>query len=155
MQQRYGFGVLGLLAVLLTAVPAAFAGDIAFGRGEVRIETAAGVRLFHVELAETPEQRSRGLMFRRTLAPDAGMLFLFPERERPTMWMADTWLPLDMLFIAADGRIVHVFPNAVPRSRLTISSPHPARMVLELAGGTARRLGMAPGDRLSWRRVDR
>ena len=155
MRQRYGFGVLGLLAALLTAAPAAFAGDIAFGRGEVRIGTAAGVRLFHVELAETPEQRARGLMFRRILAPDAGMLFLFPERERPTMWMANTWLPLDMLFIAADGRVVHVFPNAVPRSRLTVSSPRPARMVLELAGGTARRLGIAPGDRLSWRRLDR
>ena len=152
MRQRYGFGVLGLLAALLTA---AVAGDMVFGRAEVRIGTAAGVRLFHVELAETPEQRARGLMFRRTLAPDAGMLFLFPERERPTMWMANTWLPLDMLFIAADGRIVHLFPNAVPRSRLTISSPHPARMVLELGGGTARRLGIAPGDRLSWRRVDR
>ena len=155
MRLRYGLGALAVLAALLTAAPAAFAGDIAFARGEVRIETAAGVRLFRVELAETPDQRARGLMFRRTLAPDAGMLFLFPERERPTMWMADTWLPLGMLFIAADGRIVHVFPNAVPRSRLTISSPHPARMVLELAGGTARRLGMAPGDRLSWRRVDR
>lgn len=155
MRQRYGFGVLGLLAALLAAAPAAFAGDIAFGRAEVRIGTAAGVRLFHVELAETPEQRARGLMFRRALAPDAGMLFLFPERERPTMWMANTWLPLDMLFIAADGRIVHLFPNAVPRSRLTVSSPRPARMVLELGGGTARRLGIAPGDRLSWRRVDR
>ena len=152
MRQRYGFGVLGLLAALLTA---AFAGDMVFGRAEVRIGTAAGVRLFHVELAETPEQRARGLMFRRTLAPDAGMLFLFPERERPTMWMANTWLPLDMLFVAADGRIVHLFANAVPRSRLTISSPRPARMVLELGGGTARRLGIAPGDRLSWRRVDR
>ncbi len=155
MRQRYGFGVLAVLAALLTAAPAADAGDIVFGRGEVRIETAEGARLFHVELAETPEQRARGLMYRRTLAPDAGMLFLFPERERPTMWMADTWLPLDMLFIAADGRVVHIFPNAVPRSRLTISSPHPARMVLELAGGTARRLGIALGDRLSWRRVDR
>lgn len=155
MRQRYGFGVLGLLAALLAAAPAVFAGDMAFGRAEVRIGTAAGVRLFHVELAETPEQRARGLMFRRLLAPDAGMLFLFPERERPTMWMANTWLPLDMLFVAADGRVVHVFPNAVPRSRLTISSPHPARMVLELGGGTARRLGIAPGDRLSWRRVDR
>ena len=155
MRQRYGFGVLGLLAALLTAVPAALAGDIAFGRGEVRIETAAGVRLFHVELAETPEQRARGLMYRRTLAPDAGMLFLFPERERPTMWMANTWLPLDMLFVAADGRIADIFANTVPRSRLTISSPHPARMVLELGGGTARRLGIAPGDRLSWRRLDR
>ncbi len=155
MRQRYGFGVLGLLAAVFMAAPAAFAGDIAFGRAEVRIGTAAGVRLFHVELAETPDQRARGLMFRRSLAPDAGMLFLFPERERPTMWMANTWLPLDMLFIAADGRIVHLFPNAVPRSRLTVSSPRPARMVLELAGGTARRLGIAPGDRLSWRRVDR
>ena len=155
MRQRYGLGLLGVLAALLMAAPAAFAGDIAFGRAEVRIGTAAGVRLFHAELAETPEQRARGLMFRRSLAPDAGMLFLFPERERPTMWMANTWLPLDMLFIAADGRVVHVFPNAVPRSRLTVSSPRPARMVLELRGGTARRLGIAPGDRLSWRRVDR
>lgn len=154
MRQRYGFGALGVLAALLTAA-AAFAGDVAFGRGEARIETAAGARLFHVELAETPEQRRRGLMFRRSLAPDAGMLFLFPGRERPTMWMANTWLPLDMLFVAADGRIVDIFPNAVPRSRLTISSPHPARMVLELGGGTARRLGIAPGDMLSWRRVDR
>lgn len=155
MRYRYGFGVLAVLAALLTAVPAAGAGDIAFGRGEVRIETAAGVRLFHVELAETPEQRARGLMYRRMLAPDAGMLFLFPERERPTMWMANTWLPLDMLFVAADGRIADIFANTVPRSRLTISSPHPARMVLELGGGTARRLGIAPGDRLSWRRLDR
>ncbi len=152
MRPRHWFGVL---AALLMAAPAAFAGDMAFGRGEVRIETAAGVRLFHVELAETPEQQARGLMFRRSLAPDAGMLFLFPEGERPTMWMANTWLPLDMLFIADDGRIVHLFPNAVPRSRLTISSPRPARMVLELNGGAARRLGIEPGDRLSWRRVDR
>ena len=155
MRRRYGFGVLGLLAALLMAAPAALAGDIAFGRAEVRIETGAGVRLFQVELAETPEQRSRGLMFRRSLAPDAGMLFLFPPGERPTMWMANTWLPLDMLFVAADGRIVHVFPNAVPRSRLVISSPRPARMVLELAGGTARRLGIEAGDLLSWRRADR
>ncbi len=155
MRQRYGFGALAVLAALLMTLPAALAGDVVFGRGEVRIETAAGQRVFHVELAETPEQRSRGLMFRRALAPDAGMLFLFPERERPTMWMANTWLPLDMLFVAADGRVVHVFPNAVPRSRLTISSPRPARMVLELGGGTARRLGIAPGDRLSWRRVER
>lgn len=153
MRLQYGLGTLAALAALLMA--AAVAGDVAFERGEVRIETAGGVRLLQVELAETPEQRARGLMFRRSLAPDAGMLFLFPERERPTMWMANTWLPLDMLFVAADGRVVHVFPNAVPRSRLTISSPHPARMVLELAGGVARSLGIEPGDRLSWRRVGR
>ena len=153
MRRRYGFGVLAVLTALLAAVPAA--GGIAFGRAEVRIETAAGARLFDAELAETPAQRARGLMFRPALAPGAGMLFLFPRRERPTMWMANTWLPLDMLFVAADGRIVDIVANAVPRSRLAISSPHPARMVLELAGGTARRLGIAPGDRLSWRRRDR
>ena len=155
MRQRYGFGMLGVLAALLMAVPAAVAGDVAFGRGEARIETAAGARLFRIELAETPDQRARGLMFRRSLAPDAGMLFLFPAHERPTMWMANTWLPLDMLFLAADGRIVDIFSNTVPRSRLVISSPHPARMVLELGGGTAHRLGIAPGDRISWRRLDR
>ena len=94
-------------------------------------------------------------MFRRRLAPDAGMLFLFPPGDRPTMWMVDTWLPLDMLFVNAEGRIVHIVPNTVPRSRLTISSPKPASMVLELRGGTARRLGLATGDRLVWRRLDR
>ena len=154
MRQRYGVGAVAMLAALLMAVPAGSAGEIAFGRAEVRIETAAGARLFDVELAETPEQRARGLMFRRTLAPDAGMLFLFPPVARPAMWMVNTWLPLDMLFVAADGRIVDVFANTVPRSRLTISSPHPARMVLELGGGTARRLGIEAGDRLSWRRLD-
>ena len=83
------------------------------------------------------------------------MLFLFPPGDRPAMWMVNTWLPLDMLFVGADGRIVDVFANTVPRSRLTISSPHPARMVLELGGGTAHRLGIEPGDRLSWSRLDR
>ena len=155
MRRQYGFGIFAVLAALLMAVPAGSAGEVAFGRAAVRIETAAGARPFDAELAETPEQRARGLMFRRALAPDAGMLFLFPPGERPTMWMVNTWLPLDMLFVAADGRIVDIFPNTVPRSRLTISTPHPASMVLELGGGTARRLGIATGDRLSWRRADR
>jgi len=153
-RRRYGIGILAVLAALLAGAPAGGA-EVAFGKAAVRIETAAGARHFEVELAETPEQRARGLMFRRRLAPDAGMLFLFPPGERPTMWMANTWLPLDMLFADAGGRIVHIVPNTVPRSRLTISSPHPARMVLELGSGAARRLGLATGDRLFWRRLDR
>ena len=142
----------GLATALLVALQASAAPEVVFGRAEVRIETAAGaVHVFDAELAETPEQRRRGLMYRRRMAPDAAMLFLFPEGDRPSMWMANTLLPLDMLFVAADGRIVEIVRNTVPHSRRPISSRRPARMVLELKGGAARRLGIEAGDRLAWR----
>jgi uncharacterized membrane protein (UPF0127 family) len=119
-----------------------------FDRDALAIESAAGTTRISVELAKTPEQREQGLMFRRRLAADAGMLFLYPEEQPINMWMKNTVIPLDMLFIASDGRIVGVAERAVPLSTVTIPSGQPARAVLEVNGGTAARLRIKPGDRV-------
>ena len=137
-----------LLAVLLAA--ASF-GDAraelqSFVKSTLAIETAKGPQRFAVELALSPAQQEQGLMFRRAMAPDAGMLFVFSESRIQSFWMHNTLIPLDMLFIAADGRIVDIHERAVPLSDESIVSKAPARAVLELNGGTAARLGIAPGD---------
>ena len=87
-------------------------------------------------------------MFRRSLAPDGGMLFIYPTERTISMWMRNTLIPLDMVFIAADGRIVKVAQRTVPMSLATISSGGPAKAVLEVNGGTAARLGLEPGGRV-------
>ncbi len=112
------------------------------------IRTADGSeRRFTVELASTPEERARGLMFRKALAPDAGMLFDFKELGPVAMWMKDTLIPLDMLFIARDGRIVRIAERTVPLSLTPIPSGDPVLAVLEVNSGTTARLGIKPGDR--------
>jgi len=117
-----------------------------FEKAEITIDTAAGSRRFSVELAVTPAQEEQGLMFRQRLAPDAGMLFVFGDTAVRTFWMKNTLIPLDMLFIAPDGRIVDIHERAVPLSEDVIPSREPARAVLELNGGTAARLGIEIGD---------
>lgn len=112
------------------------------------VETASGAHNFTVEVARTPTDRSRGLMFRQSLAPDAGMLFLYAQDQPVTMWMRNTPIPLDMLFIARDGRIVKIAERAVPMSETLIASDGNVAAVLELNGGTAGRLGVRPGDRV-------
>ncbi|MCH8038502.1 MAG: DUF192 domain-containing protein [Proteobacteria bacterium] len=126
-----------------------------FERDVLAIETADGSRhRFEVELALDGERRAQGLMYRRSLADDAGMLFLY-DRERPVaMWMRNTFIPLDMLFIAGDGRIVRIAERTVPQSLETISSGRPVIGVLEVNGGTAARLGIQPGDRVLYRAFD-
>mgnify|MGYP002828229772 CR=1 FL=1 len=114
----------------------------------MEIITSGGEYSFDVEVADTDAQRSRGLMFRNELAEDAGMIFLYRQDRVLTMWMANTYLSLDMLFLAADGRIVHIAENTIPLSRETISSRRRARAVLELNAGTAKRLGITVGDRV-------
>jgi hypothetical protein len=115
---------------------------------ELFIETAKGRQRFMVELADTDERRMIGLMHRNSLATDAGMLFDFKTDQPIAMWMRNTRIPLDMLFIARDGRVVNIAERAVPFSEQTIPSSGPVRAVLELAGGTASRLGIKPGDRV-------
>lgn len=114
------------------------------------IETEqAGVSTLHhfmVELADTPDLRTRGLMHRRELAADRGMLFLFPRSERQAMWMKNTYVSLDMLFIDSTGRIIDIAANTRPLSERTIVSSGKARAVLELLAGTAARLGITVGD---------
>lgn len=142
MAKRFCF----LWIVVMTAMPAAYAAQLqTFERGQVVIETPGGSHQFAVELAVTPDQRAQGLMFRRNLGGEEGMLFLYPTDRVATMWMKNTLIPLDMLFIAADGRVVRVAERTVPQSTETISSEKPVRAVLELNGGTAARLGIAVG----------
>ncbi len=117
-----------------------------FAKSKLTIVTARGRFPFDVEMAVTPRQHARGLMFRRKLAPDAGMLFDYKVPQRITMWMKNTYIPLDMLFIGPGGRIVNIAERTVPRSLATISSDGNAQAVLEVNGGTARRLGIRPGD---------
>ncbi len=104
--------------------------------------------MFQVELADSHEKRRQGLMHRTTLAEDAGMLFDF-EREQPiNMWMKNTPLSLDMLFIGDGGRIVRIAENTEPYSLKRIPSGRPARAVLEVRAGTSARLGIEVGDHI-------
>lgn len=136
------------LGLVLHGIAGAEAPEITFRTSPLTVATAAKVHRFTVELAETDAQRTRGLMFRTALAPDRGMLFDF---QRPTyigMWMRNTLIPLDMLFIDAGGHITYIRENATPGSLEVIQPPDRNRYVLELAGGTAARLGIRPGDRI-------
>ena len=127
--------------------------DVEFSQSELSVRTKAGeVFNFSVELAESGEQKSRGLMFRREMAADAGMLFLHNRDRVVTMWMANTFLPLDMLFIKADGRIARIAANTIPQSRDVISSRQRVRAVLELNACTARMLGISVGDQVAYER---
>lgn len=112
----------------------------------VVVETQSGRHRFSAEIADTRKLRALGLMFRRKMAPDRGMLFDFRRDEEVSMWMKNTFIPLDMIFIRADGTIHHIVENTVPHSLENISSGGRVRAVLEVNAGTAKRLGMKPGD---------
>lgn len=143
-----------VLAILAGAVstPALAQGQspppVTFERSALTIATARGSIRFDVELAVSEAQKERGLMFRTALDPYTGMLFDFRQEQPVAMWMKNTPISLDMLFIAADGRIVRIAANTVPESLATIASGRPVRAVLEIAGGTARLLGIREGDRV-------
>jgi len=106
------------------------------------------IHVFQVEIARTPREQATGLMHRERLAPDAGMLFLHASESRQSMWMKNTLIPLDMLFIRRDGRISRIHERAVPGSLESISSRGRVLAVLELRGGTVARLGIKVGDRV-------
>ena len=115
----------------------------------LEIASKNGVHIFGVELAVTPEEQAKGLMFRRELPEGQGMLFDF-QREQPTsFWMKNTYISLDMIFIRADGRILRIAENTVPLSEALVSSGGPVRAVLEVVAGTTKKLGIAPGDRVA------
>lgn len=103
---------------------------------------------FLVETARNDAERARGLMFRKSMPADQGMLFDFERDQMVTMWMKNTYIPLDMLFVLADGRIHRIEQRTEVESERTISSGAPVRAVLELNAGTAERLGLKPGDKL-------
>jgi len=136
-----------VLGLLVAAFPA-WALET-FKTSELTILTAGGPHKFTIELAITGPEREQGLMFRRSLAPDAGMLFDMDLPTNITMWMKNTFIPHDMLFLDPAGRIVDIHERAVPQSTDIISTRAPARYVIELNGGTAERLGIKIGDRVT------
>ena len=105
---------------------------------------------FVVEVPETTEQEEKGLMFRKAIAPNEGMLFGFVPPRPVTLWMKDMLVPLDMLFIGPNGRISSIHENAVPMSLDPIVSTDPVIAVLEIPGGRSAALGIAPGDAVEW-----
>lgn len=146
---RMWWGAAIALALLVVAAVARAEEPVAFERTELTIETAAGeIHPFDVEVARSLQERARGLMFRESMAADAGMLFVYPSERQISMWMKNTLIPLDMLFVASDGRIIDIAADTEPLSLAAIASAGPARAVIELNGGTARRLGIRSGDRV-------
>jgi uncharacterized membrane protein (UPF0127 family) len=114
----------------------------------LEIVTKSGVRMFSVEIAKTDEERATGLMYRKELADGRGMLFDFTPEQQVSMWMKNTFVSLDMIFITGDGRVLRIAENTEPQSLNIISSGGPARAVLEVVAGTAKRYGIAPGDQV-------
>lgn len=117
-----------------------------FPSEKLEIVTAGKTHSFTVEVASSDAQRQQGLMFRKSMGDDHGMLFDFKEDRDVMMWMRNTLIPLDMLFISRSGKITHIHPNAVPHSEDIISSNGPIRYVLELNGGAAKKLNISVGD---------
>ena len=114
----------------------------------LEIASKTGVHPFAVELAVTEEQRARGLMFRKEIPEGYGMLFDFKRDQEVSMWMENTFVSLDMIFIRADGRIARIAQNTEPLSRNIIGSGGPVRAVLEVVAGTTKKLGIVAGDRV-------
>lgn len=121
--------------------------------GPLTVVTQQGTFTFRTEVVDTPETRAKGLMFREDMAPDQGMLFDF-DNERPvSFWMRNTFIALDMVFVAADGTVRSIHANAVPQDPTSIPSGAPVRFVFEIPGGRAAEIGLAPGDRLQHARI--
>jgi len=146
-----GVRLLGLALAVLAAASMAVPADFASAAELQTLEIAskAGVHAFQVEMAITPEEKEHGLMFRRELPQGQGMLFDFQFDQNVAFWMKNTYIPLDMLFIRSDGRILRIAENTEPLSERNIPSGGPVRAVLEVIGGTAKKLGIAAGDRVS------
>lgn len=122
--------------------------DIKFAHSSLVIVTAGRELKFQIELALNDSERARGLMFREKLGPYEGMLFDFMQEQPVSFWMKNTLIPLDMLFIGADGTIRSIHANAVPQSTDAIPGGYPVRAVLEINGGSARLLGIKVGDKV-------
>lgn len=137
---------LGVLSVL--PKPAEAQNAPPSGLEPLTIVTASGRHAFQVEVMRTPDQRARGLMHRQFMPADRGMLFDFKQVEPVAMWMQNTYISLDMLFIRADGTVARIAERAEPLSTRTIPSGEPVLSVLEVNAGIAEKLGIKPGDKV-------
>ncbi len=137
-------------AVLAVALPLAACSD----EGKLVLHSSTGDYTFNVEVVDTPESRAQGLMYRQDLAEDAGMLFDFKEEREVSFWMRNTLIPLDMIFIGADGVVKNIHVNAVPHDPTSIPSDGPVQFVLEIPGGRSVEIGLKAGDTMDHPRVD-
>jgi uncharacterized membrane protein (UPF0127 family) len=140
--------LLAAPTVLVAGASFAQSSEITFKKSSLVVVTGGREVKFDVELALNDAERSRGLMYREKLGPYDGMLFDFFQDAPVSFWMKNTLIPLDMLFIAGDGTIKHIHSNATPLSTESIPSQFPVRAVLEINGGSARLLGIKPGDKV-------
>jgi len=136
---------LGMLSAL---GPALIGVALALPRSDLLLETASSQFRFEVEIADDPSERAKGLMYRETLADNAGMLFLYPEPQEVEFWMKNTPLSLDIVFVRKDGSIARIAEQTIPFSTDMIASGEEVSAVLEVKGGMMRQLGIAVGDRL-------
>ncbi len=146
----------GLLVLVLLVVAFALPGTAAdvpqrLPSEPLVIETSAGPVTFQTEIADDDRERGTGMMFRQSMAESEAMLFIWPSPEPVAMWMRNTFVPLDMLFIDKAGSIVHIAREAVPQSLDVISADRDVLAVLEIRGGAAQRLGIAVGDKVKHR----
>ncbi|MGB3656541.1 MAG: DUF192 domain-containing protein [Pseudolabrys sp.] len=135
------FALVGLFVAASLARP--------IGQQTIEIATKSGVHVFTVEIVDNDADRAKGLMYRKELPEGQGMLFDFHRDQEVSFWMQNTYIPLDMIFIRGDGRISHIAENTEPLSTRLIPSNGPVRAVLEVIGGTSRKLGIAAGDRVA------
>jgi uncharacterized membrane protein (UPF0127 family) len=137
-----------LFAFVLVAAPWP---AISAGTETLEIASKTGVHAFSVELATNDAERSKGLMFRKELPEGKGMLFDFQTEQAVAFWMKNTYVSLDMIFIRANGQILSIAENTEPLSERPVPSGGPVRGVLEVVAGTAKKLGIKPGDRVAHR----
>lgn len=140
-----------LFSALLFVVASAAGADVSLKVETIAVVTSQGRANFEAEIADTPEARSIGLMYRTEMGDDHGMLFDFGLTRPVSMWMKNTPLSLDMIFADETGKVLYVVAGTVPFSEDIISAPVPVRSVLEVKAGTAGRIGVKPGDRIESR----
>jgi len=156
---RLSAGVSALFAAIVLAFQMALAQQsgepmiLPVDEAPLVVVGSEGEHRFTIEIAETSEQQARGLMFREEMDDDHGMLFVFPVTRPTSFWMQNTPMPLDLIFIAEDGRVVSV-EQGEPFSTRPIGPPDPVRFVLEIKAGIAQETGIEPGTRLSHPRIE-
>jgi uncharacterized protein len=137
-----------VFAAVVVACALSWGGARAATVEPLEIVTKNGVQVFSVEMATTEQEKETGLMYRKELADGKGMLFDFSPEQEVSMWMKNTYISLDMIFIRADGRILRIAENTEPMSTKIIPSRGLAKGVLEVIAGTAKKYGIEPGDRV-------
>ncbi len=149
LSRRHLLAGLGLALALGAGPAAAQAPQTNLPTSTVTVVTADGRQhVFKVDVADTDATRARGLMYRRSMPADVGMLFDYKYETETAFWMKNTFIPLDMIFIRANGTIANIAERAVPHDETSIPSNGAVRGVLEVNGGTAARLGIKPGDKV-------